>query len=613
MKCTRLQRMFFCAAAGLLAWPAFCADSTGKVTEVRVYRGQALVTRSVQFQAQAGAQEVTVANLPDRVVPESLYAVGGGDVVIRAVRFRATAVEEEPREEVRKLDEQIKDAEAEGRRIASELAGVEHRGKYLDGLENFVAPTAQVEMTKGVLNPQAVIGISEFIFTQRNELAAKKLALENEQADGTRALEVLERQRGELKAGATKTRREAIVFLEAPRAGAAEFSLNYLVDNVGWSPAYTARLNDEHTRLTLEYQAVVTQMSGEEWPDVQLLLSTSHPLMAADSPALSPLVIQLTRTEQQAGQAAPGAKDFAAKRRELSEQIRNTKQTVQAQQQARQKQEGPVEDSFASNRFAAHLQNLELAASDDVVKTAKRTESGGEGMAVEYPLTGRVSLQSREDQQMFRIATLELNAEFYYTAVPLLTDYVYQGVEAVNTSEYPLLPGPYTAYVRGAFAGRGNLPLVARGQGLNLGFGTETQLRAARDLEEKTTDVRGGNKVVKYGYKIRLQNYMAKAVKVRVWDRMPQASDSQVAVTLLAPGAPLSEDALYKSLEQPRGLLRWDVEVPAGASGAKAYGHAYQFQLEFDRNLTIGELPAAAVEKMQAEFEVLQEMRAAKQ
>jgi len=61
---------------------------------VRAYRGQALVTRTVSFDAVAGPQQVVVADLPSRLVPESLYATGDDNLTIRATRFRASALKD---------------------------------------------------------------------------------------------------------------------------------------------------------------------------------------------------------------------------------------------------------------------------------------------------------------------------------------------------------------------------------------------------------------------------------------------------------------------------------------------------------------------------------------
>ena len=623
---------------GLVSQAAF-AQVKGKIAEVTVYRGQAMVTRDVPFDAKAGPQEVVVSDLPELIASESLYATGTPTLSIRAVRYRTTAVKSEPRPEVRALDEQIKKKQQDLRRVESDEAGLQKRGQYLDSLEKFTATKVTDDMQKGTLNPAAVQSTAKFLFQQRDEISAKQLLLDTEKDTIQEAMQVLQRDRATLTGtDANKTVREAVVFLEAAQAGAAHFTLSYLVNGVGWSPAYSARLNGPRDKIAVEYQAVVTQMSGEDWSDVKLTLSTSYPKMLASPPPLSPLRISLSSSgegEAKSDEAVSNAQAFNDRRRDLAEQIRGQGSNRSAGAPG---PEGPMgnvgpprpmrpaialpaqpgtsqaqdEEYVQANLLAAKLQNIELAAPDEVVRLSR---SGGanvaEGLAVEYAIPGTVSLQSRRDQQMFPIATVNLDAKSYYTAAPLLSDYVYQAAEAVNNSEYPLLPGAYNAYLENAFAGGGNLGLVARGQSLTVGFGTETRLRASRELEEKTTDVRGGNKVLKYTYRLRLSNFTDKPVKVRVWDRLPQSPDEQVAVTMGKTDQPLSEDPLYTSVEKPRGLLRWDVEVPAGASGAKAFTFSYQFTLEFDKNRDIGALPARAAEDVRMELDALKASSAA--
>ncbi|MBI2302585.1 MAG: DUF4139 domain-containing protein [Armatimonadetes bacterium] len=137
------------------------------------------------------------------------------------------------------------------------------------------------------------------------------------------------------------------------------------------------------------------------------------------------------------------------------------------------------------------------------------------------------------------------------------------------------------------------------------GPGTETQLRVSRELKAKQTEIKGGNKVISYTYEMRLQNFREKPAKVRLWDRVPQPPDKQVTVTMQEPGQPLSTDAWYTEQEKPRGLLRWDLEVPAKAVRTTALAFTYKFQLEFDKNFSIGELPPEAVERLKRDFEMM--------
>jgi len=598
------------AVAGLLTLLPATAQEAGRITAVRVYRGQALVSRRIDFTATAGGQDLTVTGLPQQVIPNSMYATGDGKVVIRAVRYRAEAVSEEPREDVRQLDQKLADLESKVARNEALGLVIEKQLAYLDKLENFVAPTASAELSKGVLDAEQLIAMTRFSLEQRGELTEKQLENQAEAKQLEAEGEVLLRQRQALAGGGASSVREAVVFLEAREGGPATVELNYMVGAVSWGPAYIARL-DAAGKLLLEYHAIVSQLSGEDWNNVALTLSTGSRAMQADAPVLAPLWVGLSSGELD--DKPVDAKDYANQRAELEEQLRGGP----AQRQAAGGEmgggmaaapgrsggdgpslgaalpTGPGYDQVSSNMTAAKLQQLELAASDEAIAGARR-EAGGasEGLAVDYPLPGQVSVRSRSDQQMFRIAAAELQATLAYTSVPLLSDFVYLSAEARNTSGQALLAGAYSAYKEGAFAGEGNLPMTADGQNLTIGFGTESRLKVTRELVDKKTEIRGGNKQLTYTYRFRLSNFMTRDAVVQLWDRLPQTPNDQVAITLIESGRPLSEDALYVQHEKSRGLLRWDVPIPAGTSGAEAISFDYQFRLEFDKNYDIGALPA---------------------
>jgi hypothetical protein len=95
-----------------------------------------------------------------------------------------------------------------------------------------------------------------------------------------------------------------------------------------------------------------------------------------------------------------------------------------------------------------------------------------------------------------------------------------------------------------------------------------------------------------------------------VFDRLPhteQAADVEIALGRLQDT--LSDDKLYQRVERPKGILRWDIEVPAGATGETARLIEYSYTAEFDRQF---QLAASAVDtpEQQREFEQLQRARA---
>src|ERR1019366_54112 len=106
-----------------------------------------------------GLGEIVVSDLPDRIVPASIFAeagaAGAGDgVEVRSVRYRERPIGQDVRDEVRKLDDQIQQLNDKLAAIAKQQQLLQEQRTYLDKLENFSAPTATVEMTKGVLNAE---------------------------------------------------------------------------------------------------------------------------------------------------------------------------------------------------------------------------------------------------------------------------------------------------------------------------------------------------------------------------------------------------------------------------------------------------------------------------
>jgi len=75
---------------------------------------------------------------------------------------------------------------------------------------------------------------------------------------------------------------------------------------------------------------------------------------------------------------------------------------------------------------------------------------------------------------------------------------------------------------------------------------------------------------------------------VRVLDRLPHAENGvDIRVTLGDTSDPISQDKLYQRQERPMGILRWDIDVPAGAAGEDARLVEYQYTVEYDRQYVV--------------------------
>ncbi|NQT41444.1 MAG: mucoidy inhibitor MuiA family protein [Planctomycetes bacterium] len=610
MSIVRRMKVWSPAIAGLLlavlVLPGVVAAqpqaSPGKVTEVTLYRGQAMVTRAIPVKAPQGSVEIVVGDLPEQVVTGSLFAEGSEGVEVRAVRFRTRAVGEEPRDEVRALDEEIKKINHELKSAAKMQELLTKRSAYLDSLEGFVAPTAKIELSQGVLDAEALQAITTFSFGERQKIATEQLELEVSVEKTNEQLSLATRKRAELTGGASQTVREAVVFVEKRNADEGTIRLKYLVESCGWSPTYTFRAAADQEEIRVECNALIQQMTGEDWSGVALTLSTASPALSATGPGLAPFPVSLT----------PDGDGEKANQADLAQQlqaIRGKQKTAIMLFNNSRDVTGNLGLNWDANAAANEFQYLELTNPKDTLSALQLDNTGAEGPSLSYRLEGGVSLASRSDQQMVRILQTSLASNFYHVATPVLTSYVYREAELKNTSAEDLLAGPVNVYLDGSFVGQAEVPTVARGQTFVVGLGADPQVRSRRELANKTDSVQGGNRELGFEYRLLIENYKEEPVAIRLFDRLPHTDRTgDVRVDLSPLEVALSTDELYVRRERSKGILRWDVTVPAGATGKDAHTVEYDYKVDFDRNFKLGAL-VKNVSEQQIEFEQLQRAR----
>jgi hypothetical protein len=544
----------------------------------------------------------------------------------RAVSYRDRPVGQDERADVRKLEDQIHAVEDSLATNARQKQVSIERGTYLNKMQDFVAATANAELTKGVLNAETLKSLTTFIFDLRQLLADTDLKLGREEKSLNEQLALLHRQEADLTAGAVKSVREAVIFANFKQPG-GQIRLNYLVDNAGWSPSYVARAGaakagaDPHQRpVNLRYNASVQQMSGEDWGDVTMTLSTATPSMVATAPQLDPLTIVLAAAPERDQMDYVATKSALSSQRRAGEFNRNSIGNVNAApdlslQNASQGQSqaanGPVSinggvitnqalalQDEELKKVADKLQVLELVSKD----AGTRREPGApspdqEGISVTYKLTGRTSLPSRADQQSIQIASLDFTGDFYKLAMPVLTSYVYDQATVTNQTKLVLLSGSVASYNDDQYVGAATLPTVAVGQPFTVGFGIDSSLRATRELVDKTDTISSGNRVLNFKYRLSVENYGTAPVTVRLTDRLPSSKNQDVKVTVDPGDHPVTNQAVGPvaagTTAKRAGIQNWSVEIPAQAMGDKAFTLDYSYKLEFDKTLSIAGIPAA--------------------
>lgn len=591
--------------------PAPRQPAETRLTDVTVYQGTALVTREVKVPEGQGLVEVVVTPLPHQTIPSSLYSEGGDGFRVLSTRYRARAVREDTRAAVREKDEEIRKLQTEARKLQAASEVIKQDREYLQKLEGFTAAVAKSLNDQGRFDSEQITNLSNFLMKSRAEKAELATRIDGETLANTEAIGFAQRQLAELSGGSSKTAIDAVIVVDKADAPAGTITLNYLVNAATWRPQYRLRATGESDPVRLEYLAAITQQTGEDWSGVKITLSTAQPALNAAPPDLVPLAISVRPDDgtpaivnnpgggkgmmggmggmgggmgTMGGAPAPGGlsmEQYAAQ----AQRYRGAAQTVLNRNDLRVGGE-------LMNSAAAFDQARELLAKDD---DDKKGEPVADGPAVTFNLPSKMDVPSRRDALMVEVKRIELPAEFYDKAVPVLTPRVYRLANLVNQSDTVLLSGEATTYVGADFVGRMTMPLVAVGEPFTVGFGVDPQVQIFRRLMSKSKAVQGGNQVHTYEFRISARSFRSRPVPLQIWDRLPKSADEDVAVNLVQTSPKLSEDAAYLRNAHKDNLLRWDLTLEPTKPGAVPETISYQFKLEFAREMTIGQIAAGAL------------------
>lgn len=536
------------------------------IKAVTVYPGRASVTRSATLNLEPGAYALEFGDLPPTVQPATLQARSTGNTKVIGVDFAQETTAEASSPAIAAQDAKLDAIRKQLREIADQRELLKSQEEFVNGVS--VRATTDATKAGGTeqLSIEALRKQLEFVTQERERIMAARRDLDEKQASLERQQKAEQAQRDKL-AGAGNVSRVATVTIVATERGQCEVDLAYLVANATWQPAYNVRADIAGSAAVIEYDAVVNQRTGEDWNDVKLTLSTAQPTVAANPPAIQPWFVDIQRpvpaSPAEEGRVSRRAAGFeAAAKAEMPP-------APMADDQERDKAEfrRMVEDAAVSG--------------------------GGPSVTFELPRAVTVKTDSQK-QQRTRIAAIDTLPQFVHVAVPMLTPAVYLRGDLKNQSSYQLLAGPAAIFIGNDYVGPTNMPSVAPNGSFDIHFGIDPAVKATRQMVSKKTENTGllaGGRRTSYGYRIDVDNGTGKPVNLELWDRIPVSRNGDIQVELVDLSDKLAADAKYTQEQQPQGLLKWSLAIPAGAAGKSAAAVTWGVRINRAKDVEMTALP----------------------
>jgi uncharacterized protein (TIGR02231 family) len=525
-------------------------DANSEITNVTLYRNRAAITRTAILELDTGGYTIFFKDLPSVAYLDSVQASVSGNASLLAVDTSNKPTLIDNSKLVTDIVAQIEKAEAELINANSEGNAINLQIELLKTLlekaSNDKAPPVELEL----FNEQIT-----FAGNRMQDLSAKQFENSNEIRKIKELLINLKQQKHNISIGA-KNQIDAIVDIGVAVPCKVEVRLTYLVRSASWTPAYSIHAKTDGNAISIDYEAELNQKTGENWTDVSLTLSTAQPQQSITPPMPSPLYVDVYQPPQPT--SAPRLPNFETK-----------------------------SDSALLERSASRGTSVELASAAAAVV--------GDGPAVSFVLPRTVTIPSDvTESQTTSIASIESSAEQYLIAVPMLTDRVFVRSEVTNKSDFILLPGKASIFHGGDYVGKTTLKTITPNETFPLDLGIETSVTAARTLVEKetsSTGLFGSGKQTSYNYQIEISNGNDTEIDIHVYDRIPVSQNEEIEVVLKNISSPLSTNANYLKTERAKGILRWDLKIPANMTGEGSFKITWQVEIARGKDIETTPLP----------------------
>jgi uncharacterized protein (TIGR02231 family) len=206
--------------------------------------------------------------------------------------------------------------------------------------------------------------------------------------------------------------------------------------NASWKPLYDLRaiITEKKTEITIHYRANITQRTGEDWSDVELMLSTASPQLGSTIP-----VLQAEYVGEQVIHARNKGGGFGFSASKKSRAIPRSAELSKSRRE-------PL--GFAGEE-------------DDMTEKQARVESGV--LTTSFVIDGKSTIPSNAKgdttSHQVAITLLDFSADLEWIVIPREQQSAFLQAKILNTSEYLLLPGQANIFLDDNFVTKSQIPV----------------------------------------------------------------------------------------------------------------------------------------------------------
>ena len=517
-----------------------------KITNVTVFSDRAQISRQSKTEIPQGEHVLVFDNLPENLDKNSIQVNGVGNAIIKSIKFKEEYFEEDVNEIILELHEKLHKLQKQKNTFISKKTNIQKEKTFVDNIA--IKITSVNKNSEVELNPEKWIKMTDF-YRERLNFLDEELQNVNSEIEKLDSEEkVIHAQLNQAGNRVSNQRNIVEVIVTSEEKSEINLLLNYIVYNVSWTPQYNVRVNSETKKLQLEYNAIITQNTDEDWKDVFLKLSTAQVQVGGTMPKLQKWSVDVFIPRPPAPQRIMASPKLKKRGRKISENFDEMAKT---------------EDLFFE--------------SEGIIEKPK-AEVQAQHSSVVFVPAGKYTILSDNLDYTASISLQDFDTEFIYTSAPKLTPYIYLKAKTVNESEYPLLAGEMNVFFDNNFVAESYLELTLPQEDFSLSLGVDESIKISHKQLKKYKKHEGiisKRNVEVFEYEISVKNTKSTDEIVTIKDNIPVSLDDNIKVELLSPKYKedteniqldkhgiLTQKIEIKSQEEQKLLIKFDVEYP---------------------------------------------------
>ncbi len=523
---------------------------TSKVDAVTVFLSGAQVMRLAKVKLDKGDHTITIVDVPASAIPGSIRVEGNatGKLDIASVDTRRTYLARQDAQasgqDRKSLEDQIEALRDQKAVADAQISAAETQRTLIANLAQL--PTRPAPATSGGLGEdwQRILSL---IAQGSGEASRASIEAQGKVRALERQIEDLEKKLS-LLAPAKTEQTEVKVHVEAASPLEADLIVRYQIDSASWTPLYDARLNtgSKTAPATLELvrRASISQRSGEDWPDVQIELSTARPSGGASAPQLQTQTVDF-EPEPTPVPAAKAKRTMARDRSETDGMAMDMPAEIVAAPPAPSPQAEPIEEQHAE---------ITVAPFDAT-----------------FAVSGRVTIAGTGEAKRVVLTTETAEPQLFARTVPKADPKAYVYARLSFAKGTPLLPGQVYLFRDGTFVGTGSIPLLSPGESHDLGFGIDDQIKVRHAVVEERRGETGlitSSRTDVRNYRVTVKNMHERPIQLEMIDQVPVALNQDIKVDYTGKSQPTKTN-----LDDTRGLMSFEVKLEPDEEKTFEYGY----------------------------------------